>query len=220
MSETTLSARETILADIRRSLRRDGELNPTLGEALESRLTSHPEHVQPAYEQDPIERFIEKLEAVHTTVDRVSNSSELPSAVKKYFAGKDFPKTLLISDDLASTVDWPDDVTVQNRPAGKQDTVALSSAYAAIAENGTLVLLSDKATPTSHNFLPDDHLVVVQAPRVYRYLEDVWDELRTGRGMPRAVNLITGPSKTADVEQTIQYGAHGPRRLHVILVDK
>ncbi|MDH3695375.1 MAG: lactate utilization protein, partial [Gammaproteobacteria bacterium] len=100
------------------------------------------------------------------------------------------------------------------------DTAALSSAYAAVAENGTLVLLSDKATPTSHNFLPDDHLVVVQVPKVFRYLEDVWEELRTGRGIPRAVNLITGPSKTADVEQTIQYGAHGPRRLHVILVDE
>jgi len=220
MSDTTLSARETILSNIRRSLRRDEVLDSTIGEALESRLTSHPEHIQPAYEQEPLERFIEKLESVHTTVDRVSNKSELPSAIKHYFAEKDLPQTLLVSDDLVDTVDWPDSINVENRPAEKEDTAALSSAYAAVAENGTLVLLSDKATPTSHNFLPDDHLVVVQVPKVFRYLEDVWEELRTGRGIPRAVNLITGPSKTADVEQTIQYGAHGPRRLHVILVDE
>ncbi len=214
------SARDTILTNIRRSLRRDGELNSTLGETLESRLTSHPEHIQPAYEQDPVERLIEKLEQVHTTVDRVSDTSELPSAIKKYIAEKDFPDTLLVSADLAVSVDWPDDIKVDNRPANKDDTAALSSAYAAVAENGTLVLLSAKATPTSHNFLPDDHIVVVKVSKVFRYLEDVWEELRMGRGMPRAVNLITGPSKTADVEQTIQYGAHGPRRLHVVLVDE
>ncbi len=57
--------------------------------------------------------------------------------------------------------------------------------------------------------------------QIVRHLEDLWAQLRARLdGMPRAVSLITGPSKTADVEQTMQYGAHGPRRLHVILVEE
>ena len=51
-------------------------------------------------------------------------------------------------------------------------------------------------------------------------LRDLWARLRMeSRGMPRALNLITGPSRTADVEQTIQLGAHGPRSVHVILLE-
>jgi L-lactate dehydrogenase complex protein LldG len=49
--------------------------------------------------------------------------------------------------------------------------------------------------------------------------EDGWDRLREGGGMPRAINFITGPSRTGDIEQRIELGAHGPRRLHIILVD-
>ena len=52
--------------------------------------------------------------------------------------------------------------------------------------------------------------------------EDAWDRLRAAEGegrLPRTVNFITGPSRTGDIEQTIQMGAHGPRRLHVILVE-
>ncbi|MDN5850066.1 MAG: lactate utilization protein [Nitrococcus sp.] len=51
------------------------------------------------------------------------------------------------------------------------------------------------------------------------YLEEVWERLLAqGERMPRAVNLITGPSRTADVEQTMQLGAHGPRRVHLLLI--
>jgi len=50
-------------------------------------------------------------------------------------------------------------------------------------------------------------------------MEDAWALLRAERcSLPRATNIITGPSRTADVEQTIQLGAHGPRRLHVLLM--
>ena len=82
------------------------------------------------------------------------------------------------------------------------------------------MLLSGDGRPTSHNFLPDDHLVLLDAGRIVRYQEDIWTLLRAmPEDFPRVVNLITGPSKTADVEQTVQYGAHGPRRLHVIIVE-
>jgi L-lactate utilization protein LutC len=82
------------------------------------------------------------------------------------------------------------------------------------------VLTSGPQTPTTLNFLPDHFLCVLAAGRIVPRLEDAWDLLRgEPGGMPRALNFVTGPSRTADVEQTIQLGAHGPRRLHVILVD-
>ena len=82
-----------------------------------------------------------------------------------------------------------------------------------------MVLLSGPDSPTSLNFLPDYHVVLVRAPQLVRHIEDVWQRLRERGDVPRTVNFITGPSKTADVEQTLQLGAHGPRSLHVIYVD-
>jgi len=115
---------------------------------------------------------------------------------------------------------WPSDMSVEKRPATVDDSVAISEAYAGIAETGTLVLLSGEKRWTSHNFLPDDHIIILDSTLIVRHQEDIWTRLRAlPDGLPRVVNLITGPSKTADVEQTVQYGAHGPRRLHLIVVE-
>jgi L-lactate dehydrogenase complex protein LldG len=81
------------------------------------------------------------------------------------------------------------------------------------------MLISGAETPTTLNFLPDTHIVVVGADQVVATYEDGWDRLRTHGGMPRAINFITGPSRTGDIEQRIELGAHGPRRLHIILID-
>ena len=96
----------------------------------------------------------------------------------------------------------------------------ISEAFAGIAETGTLAFLSTPQTPPCHVFLGEDHLVVLDTSRIIRHQEEVWQWLRTEYStFPRALNLITGPSKTGDVEQTIEYGAHGPRRIHVFLID-
>jgi L-lactate dehydrogenase complex protein LldG len=86
------------------------------------------------------------------------------------------------------------------------------------------MLISGEATPTTLNFLPDTHIVLLRASQVVAAYEDGWDLLRQRPGdgphrLPRTVNFITGPSRTGDIEQKIELGAHGPRRLHVILVD-
>jgi L-lactate dehydrogenase complex protein LldG len=106
--------------------------------------------------------------------------------------------------------------------ADAHDKVSLTPCRAAIAETGTLMLISGAATPTTLNFLPDTHIVVVRADQVVATYEDGWDRLRAGEkpeGLPRTVNFITGPSRTADIEQHIELGAHGPRRLHIVLVE-
>ena len=98
------------------------------------------------------------------------------------------------------------------------DLVAVSHAFGGVAESGTLMLTSGADNPTTLNFLPDTHVVVLDAADVTGDYETLWQRLRERCGdgvLPRTVNLITGPSRSADIGQTLILGAHGPRRLHV-----
>ena len=117
-------------------------------------------------------------------------------------------------------------MAVSEGPARPTDPVSLTGAFAGIAETGTLMLTSGAVGPTTLNFLPETHMAVLKASDITGCYEDAWDRLRVVQGaardggtLPRTVNLITGPSRTADIEQTIQLGAHGPRRLCILLVD-
>ena len=120
---------------------------------------------------------------------------------------------------------WTDSaplLTVASGKAEPEDVTSLTAAFAGIAETGTLMLHSGPEGPTTLNFLPENHIVVLKASQVVGAYEDAWDRLRMARdgaAVPRTVNLITGPSRTGDIEQTIQLGAHGPRRLHILLVE-
>ena len=151
----------------------------------------------------------------------MTDLAEVPSAILRHLTAIESPIELLVGQgELLDAVLWPNNISVEKRPATVEDSAAISEAYAGIAETGTLVLLSQEQRWTSHNFLPDDHIVILDSTLIVRHQEDIWIRLRAlPDGLPRVVNLITGPSKTADVEQTVQYGAHGPRRLHVIVVE-
>lgn len=213
------AARERILGRIRRSL---GRSEPLAGDALaavESRLAEPPRGVLPAFQEPLDQRFCDRMEAVAGTVARVTSLAEVPGAVAAHLERNGLPpQALVCPDPLFEGLDWPEGVEVERRRTGGGDPVSVTAAFAGVAETGSLVLLSAQS-PTTLNFLPEDHVVVLPESRLLRHLEDAWLRLRESYGdPPRTVNFITGPSKTADVEQTIQVGAHGPRRLHVILV--
>lgn len=213
------AARERILGRIRRSLGRDGPLAGDALAAVESRLDSPPRGVLPAFQEPLDRRFCDRMETVAGTVARVGDLEEVPAAVAAHLERHDLPcRALVWPDPLFDGLDWPDGMVVERRRTSGEDPVSVTAAFAGVAETGSLVLLSADS-PTTLNFLPEDHVVVLPESRLLTHLEDVWARLReTHGGPPRTVNFITGPSKTADVEQTIQVGAHGPRRLHVILV--
>jgi L-lactate dehydrogenase complex protein LldG len=112
-------------------------------------------------------------------------------------------------------------LTVTVGPSDGKQLASVAHAFAAVAETGTLVLTSGPDNPTTLNFLPDNHIVVVDANHIAADFERVFVRLRARFGerqLPRVVNMITGPSRSADIEQTLILGAHGPRRLHVIVV--
>ena len=176
--------------------------------------------------EDALVRFIDQAKAAKATVEKISRIEEIPDRVAGYLAQHNLPTTLRAAPhaDLSS-LDWSKTtmLDVEFGASDGGDATGITRAAAGVAETGTLVLTSDTKTPTTLNFLPDTHIVVLRASEITGSYEAAWDALsaRYGKGrMPRTVNLVTGPSRTADIEQRLIMGAHGPRRLHILIVSE
>jgi L-lactate dehydrogenase complex protein LldG len=218
--------RDQILGSIRAGLGR-GKLDSTARDALEARLKTHRRNVVPARaaaldHAGQVALFVAMAEEVDATVARVASAAEVPSAVADYLARQNLPARLVMTPDPKL-----DDIPWNARPlldirkgrAEDCDAAGITASFAAVAETGTLMLLSGPESPTRNNFLPDTHVVVLRTSQVVASYEDGWDRLRAQGPMPRTVNFITGPSRTGDIEQRLVLGAHGPRRLHIVLID-
>ncbi len=100
------------------------------------------------------------------------------------------------------------------------DHLGMTGCYCAIAETGTLLLTTSPSSPNKTSLLPDTHVAIVNTSRIVVGMEEAWNLLRAElKQLPRACSFISGPSRTADIEQTLVIGAHGPYRVHIILVD-
>jgi L-lactate dehydrogenase complex protein LldG len=188
--------------------------------AVVQRVNEHARGPQPQWAEAPRERFLAKLTKVAGTYVEIASDAEIVQTVSDYLAAQNLPHRLVVAPHpLLAKVIWPEGWDVASRRAQGDDRISLAVAFCGIAETGSLMLLSGPDSPTTLNFLPDDFLCLLPTGRIVPRMEDAWALLRAERGgPPRATNLITGPSRTADVEQTIQLGAHGPRRLHVLLI--
>lgn len=222
-----MDARDTIFAAIRRSLGVTGREGPRRA-AVAERLKTHPAGVIPARGNLPprqrIDLFRAMVEAAAGTVEELPTYADVPGAVAAFLRAHNLPPAVRRGEDpRLAAINWEraPSLTITVGRADGSEPVAVSHAFGGIAESGTLMLVSGEDNPTSLNFLPDAHLVVVAAGDVHGDYETLWQRLRVAYGagqMPRTVNLITGPSRSADIEQTLILGAHGPRRLHVIVV--
>jgi L-lactate dehydrogenase complex protein LldG len=226
-------AREQILGTIRRSLKR-GALDDAAAQALEQRLAAHRPNLIPARaaaldRAGQIELFVAMAEAVDTTVTRVAGTEDVPAAVADYLSQHNLPSHLVMTPDpRLDGIPWARRPLLEFRRGRAEDAdqVGVTACFSAIAETGTLMLVSGPESPTRNNFLPETHIVVVRSADVAATYEEGWMRLRHakakaegGVAMPRTVNFITGPSRTGDIEQRLELGAHGPRRLHIVLID-
>jgi len=209
------NARDDIIARVRTALGRD-KLPVDTRRKLDRRLSKPPDHPKPVVEGDPAVAFESALTAVQGGFCSC-RSSDVMDTIAACLDHRGLDRTLIAAPALEGLA-WPADWAVTFGASKGDDRVSVTPCFAAVAETGSVVLLSSPDSPTSLNFLPDFHIVLVNDHQLVRHVEDVWTRLRKAGVSPRVVNFITGPSKTADVEQTIQYGAHGPRSLDVILI--
>lgn len=224
--EAQLSAREEILANIRRSLGVTGAEAPRRM-AVEDRLAEARSGIIPERGQGDgatqAARFKAEAERAQASVAEVASAADVPSEIARFLRDSNLPATLRMGEDarLASMPWGATTLEIARGASDGHDLNAVTAAFAAVAESGTLALDSGPDNPTTLNFLPDNHFVVVAASDIVGDYESVWRKLRAryGKGaMPRTVNLVTGPSRSADIEQTLLLGAHGPRRLHIVIV--
>ncbi|CAN5434218.1 lactate utilization protein [soil metagenome] len=219
-------ARGQILNGIRRSLRR-GELSGQAREAVQGRLASPLRGPSVARAQLPqaekVTLFCQWAEANNATVMRAA-PNEVASEVSSYLTRNNLPaEAAMAPSPLLDGYDWASQRMLSLRRGRGQgtDQVSITGAFAGIAETGTLVMASGPDHPVSLNLLPDTHIVVLRESDIVAGYEEVWTRLRARYGkdtMPRTVNTITGPSRTGDIEQAMELGAHGPRRMHIIVV--
>ena len=212
------AAKERILGAVRRSLGRAGPLPESVRAGLERRLVEPTPNLKPALDEDPVGLFVRKANAVHTRTSMVPTLAGVSEVVVRHVEDNGLGDAIVVAPELEG-LPWSNRLVVEGRPARGSDQLSVTGAFAGIAETGSVMLLSGPQSPTTLNFLPEDHIVVLHESRIVPHPEDAWALLRAERGaMPRTVNVICGPSKTGDVELVITEGAHGPRRFHVVVV--
>jgi L-lactate dehydrogenase complex protein LldG len=215
-----MTARDNILARIRAAQGRSGVPDDAEREAVRDYIRAHPQGPRPSSDWELVRRFRERVRSLASTWDEVVSKSEIPAAIAAYLREHDLPLRAVCWNEFID-FDWAGSgIEVEARNARGNDLVGITGAFCAIAETGTLMMTSGPHTPAAVSLLPETHIAVVSRERIVCGMEDAWELMRAEfKHMPRAVNFISGPSRTADIEQTVTLGAHGPYRVHIILTN-
>ena len=219
-----MSAREDILSLVRDAIGRSASSPPpSAPEYANTTLIPTRARGTPA---ELVSRFIEMAIEAESTIDRIATTGELGRAVARWLADSDLPPNIVAAPNpVLDDAGWDDaGLTVRRGAATGDDLVSVTPALAGIAETGTLMVTATPDNPYTLNFLPDTHIAVLDARTIVGGYEDAWAQLRQngekGGGLPRTVTLITGPSRSSDIERIVTIGVHGPRRLHIVLIGK
>jgi L-lactate dehydrogenase complex protein LldG len=220
--DSNAAARDAILGRVRKALGKSEDRGGAASAAA-AYVHAHQQGPQPDVPGEVVGRFMMRARDMASTVDRVARVQDVPAAVARYLDGLKLPAAA-----ARNGVCWPEfgdldwrgaGLAMEARPTEGNDSLGVTGSYCAIAETGTIVLLSGAETPTATALLPETYVAIVRADRVVRNMEAMFALLRAEHPrIPRAINMISGPSRTGDIEQTIVLGAHGPYRMHVIVV--
>ena len=196
------------------------------------RIQNHPKNLVPkrgeGSARDRMDIFCEEAKAVQTTISCIESRDLIPEEIAVYLQERNLKADIKCSLDLKN-LPWTSTLLkVKYGPANSNDLVGVTNAMAGVAETGTVVVNSGRNTPVTLNFLPVTNIIILESTNIARSYEDVWEKIRKGNFndtkstgfMPRTINFITGPSRSADIEQTLLLGVHGPSRLHVIIVNE
>jgi L-lactate dehydrogenase complex protein LldG len=226
MTLDSTKARASILQRIRARQGRNAVPDEHEQAEIDAYIAQHPSGPRPKVPSDLKQQFRAMAERMSSTVDEVVTMDDAPSAVARYLASQQLQPSVVVWPAL-SHLDWKGAGIAAAARAPKRDEsngadlVGITGCYCALAETGTLVLLSGAQTIASTHLLPETHIAVVPASRIVAGMEDAFALLRAEHPgeamMPRAINMVSGPSRTGDIEQTIVLGAHGPYRVHIVV---
>jgi L-lactate dehydrogenase complex protein LldG len=167
-----------------------------------------------------VAHFEERAKAAAAQVRVLAGTDEIRAAIADVLRSRNLPAMLHVPPDPRfGQLPWQDapGLSLLRDPPGAEDT-AISLAQFAIAETGTLVYPASPERPPSWHFRPGLEIAVLAGDSIRRTLEDMLQEMKTQGPLPSTVNLVTGPSRTGDIEQTLELGAHGPRELVILIV--
>jgi L-lactate dehydrogenase complex protein LldG len=215
----TSAARRAIFDRIRTAHGRPAGPEAAELAAVADYLRLHPPGPRPALGPDLVAHFTAQAERMSDTVDSVADMAAVPLAIQHYLDQAGLGRSAIAWQTLQG-MDWAGaGLKVAHRPPVNEDMVGITGCFCALAETGTLMLLSGPETYASASLLPETHIAILPASRIVAGMEDAFALVRAERGeLPRATNFISGPSRTGDIEQTIVLGAHGPYRVHVVIV--
>ena len=219
-------SRDAVLARVRAAVGRKGP-DDVARAAAHAYIAARHRGPRPALPGDLAARFRARATELSSTVECVAAFDAVTAAVGRYVAALD-GVSADDSQDPRAGVCWPEFATlgwrdaglaIESRPTIGHDAIGITGCFCAIAETGTLVFVTRAETPTATFLLPETHIAIVRVDQILPAMEDAFARVRAECGaLPRAINLVSGPSRTGDIEQTIVLGAHGPRRMHIVLV--
>jgi len=219
-SPAQIRARDDILGRVRSAIGRNTHNREAAVAEVRAALGSAAHGPRPPSSEGLVARFCTESVRMSSTVTEVATMDDVPAAVARYLRDHGLPNQGVIWPRLAGPAWAAAGLSFEPRAARDQDLVGVTGCFCAIAETGTVVTCSAPDSPAATSLLPETHVVVVPASRIVAGMEEAWALARDayGRDLPRAINLISGPSRTGDIEMTIVLGAHGPYRVHILLV--
>lgn len=174
----------------------------------------------PQLPREAVAHFIDRARAAGADVHQVESLEHIPSAISESLRDRNLPAIVHLPPDPAgTTLPWESTpgLTVVRDAPGPDDS-ALSFAPYAIAETGTLVFPFASERPASWHFRPGLEIAILHADGILANLETVLARVKQSGALPHTINLVTGPSRTGDIEQTLELGAHGPKALAIFVV--
>ena len=212
------SARSDIFARLRDISRK---ASPERIERDRLALGGAPVPVPPASEM--CQAFLVNVLKNRGSVDCVGNRTEAVAAIGHHIYSHFRSHRLVAGNDpRLAAMPWRDAGVLPR--FGRMEVgepVALSFAQLGVVETGAVVTWTGKSNPAANNLLPEHHIVLVDTTDLVPDMEHAWGRIKQEmekNGRPRGINFIAGPSSTADIEGQLVYGAHGPRKWHVILM--
>ncbi|MFC3606326.1 LutC/YkgG family protein [Stutzerimonas tarimensis] len=221
-----MSAKANILAKLRRSL----EGTTPVPDDYDVDLVTRPWSYAPT---ERIDRLRQLMEAVHTELhlttrngwptlleqllrDRnigsllIAPTTPHGQQVTEHFGNRDDAPMLKAYDRPVE--DWKDEL-FNDTPA------SLTSTLGAIASTGSLILWPTREEPRLMSLVPPVHFALLKASEIRDNFHQIQQQQQWAAGMPTNALLVSGPSKTADIEQVLAYGAHGPKDLIVLILE-